>query len=256
MNCIIITGAGSGIGKAAALELGKNGFHVLCISKSGRCSDTAAQINKEGGSAESLIMDIADHALVKRKLSKWLISKKHVCLGVVLAAGILGPQGPLEKSSISEWGECLNVNILGNLAVLRQVLSSMIKNQFGRIVFFGGGGAAYAYPLFPAYAASKSAIVRICENLHEDLKTKGSFSVVCLAPGANDTEMLKRIREAGAEIRTVVDIAEPVNFIISFILSKKCNFSGCFVHVRDEWAIYLDSNNKLKENKWKLRRIE
>lgn len=256
MECIIVTGAGSGIGRATALELAKKGFHILCISKSIRSSDTAAHINQEGGSAESLIIDLADHVLVEKELDRWLNLRKHNCHSVVLAAGVLGPRGPLELSSINEWDDCWRVNVLGNLAVLRQVIPNMINNKFGRIVFFGGGGAAYAYPMFPAYAASKISTVRICENLHEDLKTKGNFAVVCLAPGANDTEMLKKIREAGAEIKTIVDIKEPVNFICSFVLSQNCNFSGCFVHVRDEWATYLDSHNNLKDNKWKLRRIE
>lgn len=256
MDCIIVTGAGSGIGKAAALDMAKKGFHVLCISKSNRASDTAAQINKEGGSAESLIINLADYSRVERELGGWLDLKRHNCYGIVLAAGVLGPRGPLEASSINEWDNCFSINVLGNLAVLQQVLPNMIENQFGRIVFFGGGGAAYAYPMFPAYAASKISIVRICENLHEDLKTKGNFAVVCLAPGANDTEMLKKIREAGAEVKTIVNIMEPVNFISSFILSQNCNFSGSFVHVRDEWAIYLNSQNNLIENKWKLRRIE
>jgi len=100
------------------------------------------------------------------------------------------------------------------------------------------------------------AIVRIIENLHEDLKSKGNFSVVCLAPGANDTEMLKKVREAGGEVKTVVEIGEPVNFVSNFILSRSCNFSGCLVHVRDLWAEYLNNDKKIENNQWKLRRIE
>ena len=149
MKSIIVTGAGSGIGKASALDLARNGFHILCISQSKKAIDTANAIISDGGAADALVLDLSDKEKVSILISNWIKEKKTICYGVVLAAGVLGPKGPLETSSIKEWDYCFQVNILGNLAVLQQVLPSMIKNGFGRIVFFGGGGAAYSYPLFP-----------------------------------------------------------------------------------------------------------
>lgn len=122
---------------------------------------------------------------------------------------------------------------------------------------FSGGGAAYSFPIFPAYSASKTAMVRITENINEDLKGKGDFAIVCLAPGAVETEMLKEVRLAGAEVKTVVEISEPLTFVQEFINAKSCSFSGSLVHVRDNWKDYLNSNKSLGEDThWKLRRIE
>ena len=256
MDCVIVSGAGSGIGREVAIDLGKTGAHIVCISKTHRASETAALINANGGFAEHVIIDLADHDSVERRLGRWVSENNYKQMGVVLAAGVLGPRGPLEVSSLAEWDECWKVNVLGNLAILTQVLPEMIKNGFGRIVTFAGGGASYAYPLFPAYAATKSAMVRVTENLHEDLKSKGDFAIVCLAPGANKTEMLKKVRAAGAEVKTVVEIREPVNFTRKFLNSKSCGFSGSFVHVRDAWADYLDTDNRVETHKWKLRRME
>ena len=256
MDAVVVTGAGSGIGRNIAVEMGRANLHVLCISKSERALRTAKEIMEDGGSADGLELNLSKYLTVESVIKEWISGKSFQRLGVVLAGGVLGPSGALEQSSLAEWEESWRVNVLGNLAVLKGLLPTMIQNKFGRIVTFAGGGAAYSYPLFPAYAASKVAMVRITENLHEDLKSKGDFACVCLAPGANETEMLNKVRAAGGEVRTVVAISEPVNFVNSFLSSRTVSFSGCYVHVRDNWAEYIDTKSTLGKDKWKLRRTE
>jgi len=253
LDCVVITGAGQGIGKAAALDLGSRKIHVLCMSKSAKCEETAAEIRKAGGTAESIVVDIGQFEKTKECISAWIGRKSYKRMGLVLAAGILGPQ---DYQNLAGWEECYRVNVLGNLAVYSSLLPGMLENGFGRIICFAGGGAAYAYPLFPAYAASKIAMVRTAENMQEALNGKGDFAVVCLAPGANETNMLKRIRAAGGEIKTTVDINEPVSFVREFLLCANCGFKGSFVHVRDNWRDYLNSGKTIDDSKWKLRRIE
>src|SRR5262249_42046965 len=155
-----------------------------------------------------------------------------------------------------DWLRTFQTNLLGNLAVLQALLPRMLEAQFGRIVMFGGGGAAYAYPLFGGYAASKVAVVPVVENLAEELKTKGDFSVACLAPGAIDTDMLDTIRKAGGEVNTPADISEPLRFIEAFLGCSECPFTGRFVHIRDDWQKWLDHpSSKLHPQQWFLRRI-
>jgi NAD(P)-dependent dehydrogenase (short-subunit alcohol dehydrogenase family) len=253
LDCVIITGAGQGIGKAAALNLGSHKIHTVCLSKTKRCEVTADEIVKTGGSAESIVADIGQVEKTRERISEWIEGKSYKRIGLVLAAGILGPQ---DFQNPAGWEECYRVNVLGNLAVCAGLLPRMLENRFGRIVCFGGGGAAYAYPLFPAYAASKVAMVRTIENMQEELNDKGDFAAVCLAPGANETNMLKKIQAAGAKIQTTVDINEPVGFVREFLFCEDCGFKGSFVHVRDNWRDYLNSGKKTDDKKWKLRRIE
>lgn len=254
---VIITGAGRGIGRAIASDFGKNGATVLCISRSETAENTAAAIRKEGGKAEALQLDLADFDHTGKSVASWLAGKDFARIGVVLAAGSLGPAGTLATTSLSEWDLAYRSNVLGNLAVAQAALPSMLKHRFGRLVFFAGGGAAYAYPMFPAYAASKTALVRAVENLHEDLKELGDFGVAILAPGAVDTDILAAVRAQGGYVRTTVAMEEPVGFVREFINAATIGFSGSFVHVRDEWASFLNTD-KLPEKKdlWKLRRIE
>jgi 3-oxoacyl-[acyl-carrier protein] reductase len=254
---VIVTGAGRGIGKSIALEFGNQNATVLCISRSGKSIEVADEIREKGGNAEAMQLDLADFQEAGKQVSAWLADRNYKRIGVVLAAGSLGPSGSLATTSLAEWDETFRSNVLGNLAVAQAALSSMLENKFGRLVFFAGGGAAYAYPTFPAYAASKTALVRAVENLHEDLKDAGDFAVAILAPGAVDTDILAAVRAHGGYVRTTVSMAEPVGFAREFVNARTVGFSGSFVHVRDEWASYLNNDNQPeKKDLWKLRRIE
>jgi NAD(P)-dependent dehydrogenase (short-subunit alcohol dehydrogenase family) len=124
------------------------------------------------------------------------------------------------------------------------------------VALIAGGGAAYAYPLFAAYAASKAATVRIAENLAEEGRIHPNFATVALAPGAMETAMLAKVRAAGAEVRTTVPMEEPVRFLEAFLLSDRCGFSGRFVHVRDPWREWLNGDSEVPAQQWRLRRVE
>jgi NAD(P)-dependent dehydrogenase (short-subunit alcohol dehydrogenase family) len=256
-DLVVVTGAGRGIGKAIAIALGRLNVKVLCLSQSEACLATAALIRSEGGSADGIPVNLADLPTAEQTTAAWLQLQEGKRTGVVLAAGVLGPSGSLADTRLEEWDEAWRINVLGNLAVVKGALPRLTDNRHGRLLFFGGGGAAYAYPLFPAYAASKAALVRIVENLHEDLKAKGDFAVCVVAPGAVDTDMLAAVRSHGGYVRTTVDIAEPVGFATAFLSSTHCAFSGCFVHVRDTWPSLLDAGAVLASpDLWKLRRTE
>ena len=258
LDTIVITGAGRGIGKASALDLAKTGAHILCISQSANSEETAKQIKAGGHSASSLRMDLTDYGSAESAMGEWIALHRSERIGVVLAAAILGASGPLIGTDLKTWDLAYRAGVLGNLAVLKALLPSMYRSRFGRIIGFAGGGSAFANPTFPAYAAAKTAMVRAIENLHEDIKDKGDFATVCLAPGAVETDMLQQVLDAGGLVKTRVGIEEPVGFIQRFLTAESCGFSGCFVHVRDSYQHLLNGTDRLvsSDNQWKLRRIE
>jgi 3-oxoacyl-[acyl-carrier protein] reductase len=259
IDLAIVTGAGRGIGKATALALGKQGVPTLCISRTATCSDVASEIIAGGGRAEALCLDLADYSAVRRHLSEFLKRKRPSSrLAIVAAAGILGPKGPTWDSDLEGWDHTFRVNVLGNTAVLQAALPIMRESGFGRVVTFAGGGSAYAYPTFPAYAISKTALVREVENIGVEMEQVRDFSIVMLSPGAVETDMLSDIRAAGAEIRTPTGVAEAVGFISSFLAAADARkLSGRFIHVRDTWREFVaDPDRALADDLWKLRRAK
>ena len=256
-DVVVITGAGRGLGKETAFQFAALGIPTLCISKTENALLTAHEINKSWGHSEGMVMDISDLTIAEKSIRKWADSASNKKIGVVLTAAVLGSPGGIIEADLQEWLKTYQTNVLGNLAVLKGLLPTMLEVRYGRIVFLAGGGAAYGYPLFSGYACSKVAIVREVENLHMELKSKGDFLCTCLAPGAMETDMLQQVRAAGAEVRTTVDISQPVSFILEFMKTSDCGFSGRFVHTRDEWSKYLQPNSaEVEGEKWLLRRME
>jgi 3-oxoacyl-[acyl-carrier protein] reductase len=175
--------------------------------------------------------------------------------GVVLCASTLGEANGTIETELAAFAQVLHVNLLGNLAVLQACMPRLLQVRFGRVVFFAGGGAAYAYPLFSAYAISKVSTVRLVENLAVEYPPVTGLSFVALAPGAVATPMLTKVEAAGGEVRTRVDITEPVNFVREYLASESTSLSGRFFHVRDEWRRVLAGEKTLKEDQWLLRRV-
>jgi len=256
-DSLIVTGAGHGIGKAIALSLGQPGREILCISKTDSCLSTQKEIISHGGKASALKLDLADYNFAHKEVLKWVQSKDVTRVGVIAAAAILGPPGPLKDNSLSDWENTFKVNLLGNLAVVQAVLPVMEKEKYGRIIMFSGGGSAYGYPDFPAYSISKTAIVREVENLAQDLSSKGDIAVTCIAPGAIETDLLAAVKAAGGTVHTPGNMADVILCIQALLGNNAGLLSGRFVHARDNWQIVLNKKGaNLMPDQWKLRRIE
>ncbi len=252
-DAVVITGAGRGLGKEVALNLAKEGIFVLCVSKTNNCYVTADKINKTGGRAQAIQIDISNWYYAFSSIYAWCQNYKDYKIGTILNASVLGEKGGILNSRVDDWDLTMKTNLLGNVAVLQGVFPNITSNNYGRIVWIAGGGAANARPLFTGYSLSKTAIVREVENIAEELKDNKNFSIIALAPGAIKTDMLEEAISAGEEIKETIGINEPVNFINNFMKmdnDKANSLSGKYIHVKDN----LESEDF--ENKWLLRRIE
>jgi 3-oxoacyl-[acyl-carrier protein] reductase len=111
-------------------------------------------------------------------------------------AGVLGPVGPLADSAWDAWVETIRVNLLGTVAMCRAVLPGMRARGYGKIINLSGGGATSPRPNFSAYAASKTAVVRLTETLAGELE---GIDVNAIAPGPLATDMLDQVIASGYE---------------------------------------------------------
>jgi len=244
----LLTGAGSGIGQAIALRLAERKIPMLLVGRPHSIEKTCAMVHARGGSAELVPGDLNNYEAIREPLSAIISAQGQCRWGVVLAAAMLG------DSSLASYEKVFRTNVVGNLAVLEACLPQMTQAGFGRVVFFAGGGAAYAYPAFPAYALSKVSTVRLVENLAATYRPASGLSFVCLAPGAVDTPLLAKVMAAGGEVKTKTNIAEPVGFVEAYLRASSCSLSGRYIHVRDDWVPYLDGSKTPVNEQFFLRR--
>lgn len=230
MILTIISGASRGIGKAITEDLKGLGHKFILLS--------------------SYVVSFYDYDDVYTTVYQRLYNMGDDIeqINIILCAAQVGTP---HNNDPHEMDMLYRINVLGNLSVINAVMDSFRESPRIRIVWFAGGGAAYPFPEFMGYSLSKVAVVRCVENLSKILQ--GDVSIIALAPGAVDTDMLKIVEEAGCEVRTHTDISEPVNFVRKFITNNLDSklLNGKFVHVRDDLG-----RLKADPGLFNLRRIE
>lgn len=253
IDLLIVTGGSKGIGKNIALNSSKCAKKVLAIGSSDLINDVLDRENH----IYTIKRDISRIDNDFDELSDFLKKHNPSSIGLALCASKLGNFGGIADADFMDWENLYRTNVLGNLSVLNNILKFANINTFIRAIFFGGGGAAYGYPDFSGYSLSKVAVVRAVENIGIEFKKDyRNASIIALAPGAVNTDMLAIVESHGAEIKTRTSIDEPTNFVSNFILDKipSIKLNGCFVHVRDDLEKYFQE--ELDENHFKLRRID
>jgi 3-oxoacyl-[acyl-carrier protein] reductase len=118
--------------------------------------------------------------------------------GLVCAAAMLDPIGPLGTYSVAAFRRTIEVNLIGTLLAIEACLPGL-RASCGAVVGFSGGGATGPLPRFDAYAASKVAVVRLCENISAELAGSG-VRVNCVAPGFVATDIHQSTLAAGPEL--------------------------------------------------------
>jgi len=256
MIITIISGASKGIGAAIASDLIELDHTFLLLS--GQSDIIEEKFNKKNVSKKKI--EFENPTLVLEYVREFLKDQRKITqVNIVLCASRLGSHvsGALEFD-LEEISNLFRSNLLGNISIIKAASEFIDAKSRLRIIFFGGGGAAYPYPEFFGYSLSKVATVRAVENLALLLKrVTEDVSIVALAPGAVKTEMLNKVIEKGGYVKTVTDISEPVSFVRRFIFDDipSLELNGMFIHVRDELK---DIKGMVGNNSdiFKLRRIQ
>ena len=192
----IVTGAGRGIGKAIALALAKEGADLVVVSRSlPEVTGTADEAKSLGRRALALKVDVSRQENVVRMVSDTLAEFGKIDI-LVNNASIQGPIGRISDNPVERWVETISTNLTGTFLCIKEVLPFMMKQRQGKIINLSGGGATSPRPCFSAYAASKTAIVRLTETVAEEVK-EYNIQVNAIAPGAVNTRILDEILAAG-----------------------------------------------------------
>ena len=198
----IVTGAGTGIGKAIAETFAEAGAHVVV---SGRTPETVETVAAAiGGTAVPCDVTNLDdvEALFARALE---INGKIDVL--VNNAGQSGPIAPISEVDVEAWRACIEVNLFGTVHCLRVGSRIMCAQGSGSIINLSSLMGLKGYPMRSAYSASKFAVIGLTEAVAREVGPFG-VRVNALCPGAVSGELMDRViaRRAEAEGRTPEEI--------------------------------------------------
>lgn len=190
----VVTGGTRGIGRAIALELGRNGCHVAFnyLHTEDRANSLKEQINTFGSDALAFRFDVGDFSSVQKMVREVRATFGHIDF-LVNNAGILQDKA-LYTMNESDWDIVIQTNLKGVFNFTRSVITDLMKQGNGRILMITSVSALRGTAGQTNYAASKAGIVGFTKALAREA---GKFNVTvnAIAPGYIETDMIEIIPE-------------------------------------------------------------
>jgi len=234
----LVTGASQGIGHACALKLAESGTAVAVAARNqAKLDELVAQITAAGGKAAAFALDVADEEQIKSTFKTAIAQFGKIDI-LVNNAGITRDQLVMRMKR-ADWDAVINTNLTSAYLCIQQVISSMLKQRWGRIInvssIFGQSGQAGQ----ANYSASKAGLIGLTMAIAREV---GSRNITCnaVAPGFIATAMTDvlpaELKEAGLKmvplgrIGTPEDVAGAVRFLASdeasYITGHVLNING------------------------------
>ena len=194
---VVITGGSMGIGFACAVECVQQGASVVICAR-GKSDLELAAAHFENDRVIVEQADVSCQADVERVMRAAL--ELGGLDGVINAAGIYGPIGPVTMVDPEQWFDAIRINLFGTFLVARESARIMQdRGTHGSIVLMSGGGAATPFPNFTSYACGKVGVVRLAETMAQELEPYG-IRVNAVAPGFVATRLHAQTLEAGESL--------------------------------------------------------
>lgn len=195
----LITGAGSGIGKAAALLLAGEGARIGAVGRSEDELEAAVQeIKQAGGEAMALVADIADAQGMQDAAAQ--LAEQYGRIDIVFAnAGINGVWAPIEKLDPEEWEKTIAINLTGTFFTIKYAVP-YLKRQGGSIIITASvnGTRIFSNTGATAYSCTKAAQVAMAKMLAVELG-RNNIRVNVICPGAIETNIDENTDKQGVE---------------------------------------------------------
>jgi 3-oxoacyl-[acyl-carrier protein] reductase len=223
-----VTGASRGIGRAIALTLCRANFDIVVASPEVELNEQVAEeIRAAGGQAMTLNLDVTSPESVKEAFAQTLKDKTRIDV-LVNNAGITR-DGLAMRMKAADWDLVLNINLTGAFRCAQQVLPTMMRNRWGRIVniasVVGQAGAAGQ----ANYAASKGGLIALTKALAQEIGSRG-VTVNAVAPGYIETDMTRVLpEEVKARYLAQIPLARPgqpedVANAVKFLVGEEASY--------------------------------
>jgi len=242
---VIVTGAGSGIGRAAALAFAAEGARVVVADLNAEgAATTVKEIEETGGTAVAVIGDLSEQAVVDQVVAT-TVERFGGVDALVNNAGIMDSMSAAADVSDAEWERVIRINLTAPFLLTRAVLPHMLKAGKGAVVNTASEAGLRGSASGAAYTASKHGIVGLTKSLAVMYRNQG-IRANAIAPGGTRTGMVPQIdREAlgpqtlGAYMGNVGRVAEPEEqaAAIVFLASDAAsNVNGVILAVDNGWS--------------------
>lgn len=217
---VIVTGAGSGVGRATAVALAAAGMTTVLVGRRrGPLEETAGLVETAGGKSLVAPADVGDEASV-RGMVEGAIALLGGGIDVLVAAAGVGLYGAVETYSLSDWEETFATNLTGVFLCSREVLPSMRSRGGGAIVAVVSGAGKQGYPNLAAYSASKFGVIGFMQALAGEVGEAG-IKVSTILPGSIATEFAGKTpadveagRARGRKYIEPSDVAEAILYLL------------------------------------------
>ncbi|PIE47624.1 MAG: YciK family oxidoreductase [Gammaproteobacteria bacterium] len=189
---ILVTGAGDGIGRIAALTYAKYGATVLLLGKTlSKLTAVYDEIEQQGGAQPVVIALNLEGAKAEdmTNLVELIIKETGQLDGILHNAAILGDLAPLESYDIGVFEQVMNVNFMATLRLTQALLPVLKKSANGSVVFTSSSVGSEPRAFWGAYAISKQAVEGISSLFTQETKNTTNLRFNCVNPGATRTRM-------------------------------------------------------------------
>jgi 3-oxoacyl-[acyl-carrier protein] reductase len=219
----VVTGAAQGLGKAIAIELGRNAAKVACVDiNTEKAAGTADAIRAAAGGAEVLGCDVKERKSVEQVVES--VVEKWGRLDILINNAGITRDTLLPRMTDEEWDDVLNTNLRGAFLFARTASRHMLRARYGRIVNISSVSALVGRPGQTNYSASKAGLIGLTRSLSRELAGR-NVTINAVAPGFIQTEMTQILGEAvvaeakkmipAKRLGTPEDIAAAVLFLAS-----------------------------------------
>jgi NAD(P)-dependent dehydrogenase (short-subunit alcohol dehydrogenase family) len=186
-RCSLVTGAGSGIGRAIAQAFAAEGAHVAVVDVDGeRAKDSAAGINSSGGVAIDIAADVASADDAERAVG--MCREQFGPPQILVNNAGTGQLGTVNDLSVQQWQRTFDINVTSIFLMSRLVIPDMTRQAAGRIINIASVTGLVASAGRAAYCASKGAVVMLTKAMALDLAPTG-VTVNAICPGVIRTNM-------------------------------------------------------------------
>lgn len=241
----LITGASSGIGRASAIALAKQGATVVVAARRiDKLNELARKIVGMGRESLPVMMDVTKKETITAAVNKSI--EMYGKLDILLNNAGVAEFAPFLEMTEEQWDKTIDTNLKGYFLVAQAAVQEMAKHKWGRIIniaSIASGGVGVGFPSIAHYCASKGGVVAMTEALAIELAPMGIL-VNCIGPGVIESEMTENMLKDPKQAEALLSRAplkragkpEEIAAAVVFLSSEEASYTtGTTLYIDGGW---------------------